>query len=426
MKKSKTDLRYWEDRIEKRRLPNGDLSPDYSVRIAHVDKAGISKRERFNLGSPNKSIASRKAQEIFLHLSVNGWPETISKFKGEKAKPKDLLTVGQWVSFASKASGSRRQTFNAYESALCRIVTDLFQISRPVGKKSASRSPEFQRWKEKVDGIKLSELTASKLEGWARDFIADRSETPRSAEIARTSARSILANAKGLFSMNVIKAASRTEGLIIPDPIPFAGVELPKVDRARMRYKSKVDLPSLFERAEVDLSEEEMKVFVLAIACGLRRGEIDSLLWDQVDFNWGLIRVERTEFADLKSSSSSGEIPLDLEILAMFRGWFAKRDSDFVLPGRKPNLSARHRTYRADSTFKSLIEWLRDQGVTARKPIHELRKEAGRLMTESHGIFAASRFLRHADVKTTAAHYADDSRRLTTGVGALFKGSPTG
>ena len=36
------------------------------------------------------------------------------------------------------------------------------------------------------------------------------------------------------------------------------------------------------------------------------------------------------------------------------------------------------------------------------KPLHEMRKEIGALVATQHGIYDASRFLRHSDITTTA------------------------
>ncbi len=57
--------------------------------------------------------------------------------------------------------------------------------------------------------------------------------------------------------------------------------------------------------------------------------------------------------------------------------------------------------------------------MTAEKALHELCKEAGSLVCATHGIHAASRFLRHADIAITAAHYLDKKQPVTVGFGAL-------
>jgi hypothetical protein len=63
--------------------------------------------------------------------------------------------------------------------------------------------------------------------------------------------------------------------------------------------------------------------------------------------------------------------------------------------------------------FQRLYEWLRAKGVSANKPLHELRKEIGALIATKHRIFAASTYLRHADITTTARHYADHKARIS-------------
>src|SRR5690606_37568004 len=68
--------------------------------------------------------------------------------------------------------------------------------------------------------------------------------------------------------------------------------------------------------------------------------------------------------------------------------------------------------YRCQMHFQKLVQWLRSHGVTARKPIHELRKEVGAIIASEQGIYAASRHLRHGDIQITAAIYADKKQRI--------------
>jgi hypothetical protein len=41
---------------------------------------------------------------------------------------------------------------------------------------------------------------------------------------------------------------------------------------------------------------------------------------------------------------------------------------------------------------------------------------------DKHGLYAASRALRHANVGITAAHYLDKKSRVTSGLGAVLGG----
>jgi hypothetical protein len=79
--------------------------------------------------------------------------------------------------------------------------------------------------------------------------------------------------------------------------------------------------------------------------------------------------------------------------------------------------------YRAQGVFERLIGWLKSHGVTARKPIHELRKEFGSMVNRKHGLSAAKDLLRHGDIAVTAACYIDRPRKATSGLGALAQRS---
>jgi integrase len=114
-------------------------------------------------------------------------------------------------------------------------------------------------------------------------------------------------------------------------------------------------------------------------------------------------------------------VPIDKELAALFRGWHAKTTGLFVIEAdAQPRTDATYVHYRAQSHFDGLIKWLKSKGVTAVKPLHELRKEFGSQMCAKAGIYAASRMLRHADIAITAQHYVDQKERVTFGMGNLL------
>ena len=79
---------------------------------------------------------------------------------------------------------------------------------------------------------------------------------------------------------------------------------------------------------------------LLALAAGLRRGEIDSLAWPQIDFKRDLIRIEATESASLKTADSRGEVPIDPEVVPILRG-FRQRPPDRSSSRRKAENTGR-------------------------------------------------------------------------------------
>ena len=77
--------------------------------------------------------------------------------------------------------------------------------------------------------------------------------------------------------------------------------------------------------------------------------------------------------------------------------------------------------YRCQNVFDRLIGWLRENGVKGNKPLHTLRKEFGSQVCAAHGVHAASRQLRHADIAITNMFYTDARKRALTGLGYLLK-----
>ena len=190
-----------------------------------------------------------------------------------------------------------------------------------------------------------------------------------------------------------------------------------------MRYQSKFDPVALVQAATHELDPDVLKALLLALCVGLRRGEIDRLLWRQVDFDRELIRLETTEAGALKTEDSAGSVQIDEELNTLLRGFRAKAKSDYIIEAGQANggsVSYGQR-YRCQKVFKRLTGWLRGQGITARRAIHELRREAGSIVATQSGVLAASRFLRHADIQITAAHYADHKERITVPLGAMLK-----
>ena len=142
------------------------------------------------------------------------------------------------------------------------------------------------------------------------------------------------------------------------------------------------------------------------------------------------IAIETTEHFRPKTQEASGEVGIDPELVALLRGWKAKATGDFVIEAERESRSAAQwSAYRTRTHQKALLDWLRNLEINGeqplknvQKPIHELRKEAGSLINEQSGLFAASVFLRHSDTRVTAAHYVDAKRGITTGLGSLLTG----
>ena len=156
---------------------------------------------------------------------------------------------------------------------------------------------------------------------------------------------------------------------------------------------------------------------------GLRRNEIDVLPWSAFQWNEGVIRIETTRHYRPKSHNSEGDVRVDPELLELFRGYHARRKSEFVIESDSPPppFDAPYGVYRCMNEMRALLAWLRARGVVSKTPLHTLRKEFGSLINARYGLLAASEQLRHGGIGVTARHYVENRSRSVLGFGHLLK-----
>jgi integrase len=167
------------------------------------------------------------------------------------------------------------------------------------------------------------------------------------------------------------------------------------------------------------------KVILLGLGAGLRRSEIDTLMWDQIDWERRVISIETTEHTGTKSAESENEVDVDPELLEILKGYRnASNGSPFVIvsPNQPRPLQSR-RYYRAESVLKRTTEWLHSQGIKARTPLHSLRKEMGSVICAEQGIYAASLALRHSNIAITRDYYIDKKKAVSFPIGKMLKAS---
>jgi hypothetical protein len=96
--RSKDDLRYWQEHgLFKEATTYKNVRkelPDWHCKIRHEGR-----RERFPLKTPNRTQAAAKAREIYRHVLIHGWANTLTKYKPEKAPVVEapIQTVGDFL-----------------------------------------------------------------------------------------------------------------------------------------------------------------------------------------------------------------------------------------------------------------------------------------------------------------------------------------
>ncbi len=413
---SKSAQQYWH---QPGKLFNNPGASSLSCRLSRAGE-----REYFGLGTSNKAAAAAKAVEIYEHLMTHGMEATRTKFMPKASEKSDVSTVGEWIAATEKHCSLFPATMQNYVSAVRKLAGDIG--SAPKNKSRFSyKDGGSKEWREAVDKLPLNLLDSAQVNAWQVAYRKAKPTNPEAQRRALNSARAVVRNAKALFGVKIAKALRDVAGLSLPEPLPMSDVSLTELfgKKTKTRYQSRIDAEKLLRLSVGELAPsqpEAFKVLLLALCCGLRKREIDCLMWSQIDLDAGMIRIEATEHFRPKSDDSAGEVDLDPELLALLRGWRASAKGEFVIEGRDSTDFKSRVSYRCEPVYALLYAWLRGHGVKAQKALHELRKEAGALVAQSAGIYAASRLLRHSDIRVTADYYADKKQRISTGLGGLL------
>jgi len=358
-------------------------------------------------------------------------------------KKNQYPTVGEFIEEVRKKSGIRPATIEVYAKKFRTLVAGVTRVKTEYSKYDYVNKGH-REWLEKVHSVNLSEITPPKVQAWKIRYIQEHGKDPITTKRAKVSVNSIIRNTKSLFGKKALKFVT----LKLPDPLPFEGIELEKPGRAR--YKSEIEPELLLQAARNELAipiplppydsinpvegrkqrqiakdkNEQYKIFLIALGAGLRRDEIDTLTWDQLDFGKSIIRVETNVYTEAKSDGSEEDVDVDPDLMEILRAYRIDCQSVFVINSAvKPRQTSTYHHYRCERHFDGLIKWLRSKGVTARTAIHSLRKEFGSFICQEAGIFAASVQLRHSNIHITRDHYLDKKERVTLPIGKMLKES---
>lgn len=390
---SKGSVAYWQARIFQNDQ-RGDGK--WYARFQHRGR-----RSTFSLQSTEKRIAAVRARDYYAFLKANGWEAFQAKYRPEIERRAKLPTIGQFVDqamavTATFANPPRDSTLKAYRVGLTKIACDCLG----------------------ANGLEkpLDKLTRQKIEQWRVNYVSNGMDRRK----ASVSAASLIRNAKTLFQPRVLSRLNEGcfKGLEIESP--FAGIEAAK--STPPKFQASFDLGGVIAQAFQELSSEPLKCVVLAGALGLRKGEIDALEWDMVNFSSQTLQLRETEWFTPKTEDSRQPVLIEMGLLKILMDWQETALQRFVVEStnmpRPQGASAR---YRCQSAFKIAVDWLREKGVTGQKPLHALRKAFGSLVCERGGLFAASRALRHSSTAVTEAHYVDSKAQVTAGLGSLVE-----
>lgn len=159
----------------------------------------------------------------------------------------------------------------------------------------------------------------------------------------------------------------------------------------RDRWVTREELPRLLEAIEAEPNDYIRRVFLLYLLIGLRKTELLSARWDDVDFDGREISIPQTK------SGRPHYLPLSEAALTILLDTPRMEGNPFVFPGAKAsshlvNIEKAWRRVRA----KANVEDVR---------IHDLRRTVGSwLAQQGESLHLIGRILNHSSTSTTATY----------------------
>jgi hypothetical protein len=266
----KTDIRFCQSAVFRQPyIVDGQrrLTNEWYARIKFQGK-----RQFFPLGTPNRAAAAAKARDIFLFLTVNGWPLTVAKYMRNSdptsATHTSEITVGSSLDAVFSVS-TKRTTVEGYATAFRKIVADLFGFASDPAKFDY-HSGGRNEWLAKVHAIELGKVTPAKIQEWKQSFLATAGNDPLTLRKARISVNTFLRRSRSLFSQKLLRQLQ----LRLPSPLPFDGVEFEP--RQSMKYRSDFNVINRFlSRERIPKVAEDGSV-TLNLATGIGPGTKNS------------------------------------------------------------------------------------------------------------------------------------------------------
>lgn len=176
------------------------------------------------------------------------------------------------------------------------------------------------------------------------------------------------------------------------NPAYGAGTAIKK-ERSRERWITSDELPALMTAIEAEENAHHKAAFQLYLLTGLRRSELLSLRWRDVDFSQGTLHVSMTK------SGKPHTLPLSAPAKAILAGLARVQDNEHVFPAT-----------RGDGHMSDLKKpWrrVRDAAGLSDVRLHDLRRTVGSMMAQDGAsLLMIGTVLNHSESRTTERAYA--------------------
>ena len=307
-------------------------------------------------------------------------PEARTKAQAEQAEAKVRTDI-----FEGRYGGRRAGT-----TSLAKFVNDVYLPWAKVNKRSAR--DDMRRAQTLLDsfgGKTLAEISPLLIERYKRE----RAEalTRRGTRICPGTVNNELALLSRIFTMAVEQSLINTN--------PCARVKSLRTPDVRARYLSREEETRLL--ANLPVMGPARSLVELALHTGMRRGEILSLTWAQVDFERGVLLVTNTK------TGRDRQVPINSDLRSVLLAAQVRRNGPYVFGGQGG------KSYSAAWLHATFQRACVAAGIAGLR-FHDLRHTAATRMAEAGvSAFNIKAVLGHANIQMTEryAHATPDGVR---------------
>ena len=271
-------------------------------------------------------------QQYRVKIRVKGHPAQSATFSR-------LTDARRWAQNTESAIRERRY-FKTNED-LTRTLSDAIDryVKEVLPEKCASsRRDQYRQliwWRTELGAYFLADITPARITECRNKLITSRRQS-------RAKVRSCDALPKPLSAATVVRYLAALSHVFSVAAIdwqwvqdnPVKKIRKPKEPKGRDRFLSDDERARLLEACRNSGEPYLYPVVVLALSTGMRRGEIMSLRWNNIDMKQGRITLLDTKNGDTRS------LPLVGEALAQVQGLAKVRSltNDMLFPGKQPGV----------------------------------------------------------------------------------------
>jgi len=284
-----------------------------------------SLNSRFDMATIEKRRRNDGAWQYRVKIRIKGAPVQSGSFER-------LTDARRWAQ-STEAAIRQGRHFKAAEAKKHTLAEAIDRYSKEVlphkAKGGANQVAQLAWWRKQIGAYVLADISPALIAEY-RDRLQREPAAPKNKRLQADNELRLRAKAtvvRYLAALSHVLSMSVKEwGWLEVNPV--ANVRKPKEGRGRERFLSDGERQRLLDAAAVH-GPSFYALIVLALSTGMRRGEMISLRWSQIDFPRGRITLLKTKNGEIRVVPLAGKAHELLLQLAKVR----KIDCDLVFSG---------------------------------------------------------------------------------------------